>query len=94
MGGGGKHFNDSSAQPANRAFPTTLDTHGGRGGIKGERGKKRGRGKNWGEGENILCYFTPNRKKSGSGSGKHFFAFWFIASRGRYVVNRCLGLSI
>ena len=46
MGGGGKHFNDSSAQPANRAFPATLDTHGGRGGIKGERGKKGGGGTN------------------------------------------------
>ena len=40
------------------------------------------------------CYLTPNRKKSWGGSGQHFFTFWFIASRGRHVVNRCLGLFI
>ena len=33
------------------------------------------------------CYLTPNRKKSRGGSGQHFFTFWFIASRGRHVVN-------
>ena len=40
------------------------------------------------------CYLTPNRNNSRGGSGQHFFTFCFIASRGRHVMNRCLGLFV